>query len=219
MLRTTLALVLLTPSLLTSAAYAGNNEVSLTETRRALHTDSANAVTDDGMVNGTLGYARRIDMAIVPNLTLWATGHFGWGGTDGEMFQTMTTDVSTIWFSAGGRARYQLHRLVHATARLDVGTTRASLTLEDEMGHSASDAGWGPMSQIGAGLDLYAVNKPNFSFGLRLELGYVAMGNIDMTAKPDSQSDDTLQLQMTAAGLGGLNLSGSTFSASVVSQF
>lgn len=214
MLRTTLAL-LLVPSL----AYAGNNEVSLTETARALHTDSANAVTEDNMVNGTLGYARHFDIPILPDLTLWGTASFGWGGTDGQMFQTMTTDVSTIWFSAGGRARYQLHRLVYATARLDVGTTRASLTLADEEGHSASDAGWGPMSQVGAGLDLYAINKPNFSFGLRLELGYVAMGNIDMTAKPDSESNDTLQLQMTAAGLGGLNLSGSTFSASVVSQF
>jgi hypothetical protein len=75
------------------------------------------------------------------------------------------------------------------------------------------------MSQVGLGLDLYAVNKPNFTFGLRLELGYVATGNIDMTAGPPSESNDTLHLQMTAASLGSLNLSGSTFAASVVSQF
>jgi len=217
MLRTTIALLLLAP--LVSTAYAGDNEVSLTETGRALHTDSANAVTDSGMITGTLGYARRIDIPVVEDLTLWATGNFTWGGTAGEMFQTMTTDVGTLMFAAGGRAQYQLHRLVAATARLDVGTTRASLTLQDEEGHTATGKGWGPMSQIGLGLDLYAVNKPNFSFGLRLELGYVATGSIEMTPEPASQSDGTLQLQMTAASLGSLNLSGGTFAASVVSQF
>lgn len=216
MLRTTIALLFLMP---VGAAYAGDNEVSISETRRALHTDSANAVTDKGMVTGTLGYARQIDIPIIEDLTLWATGNFTWGGTSGEMFQTMTTDVGTLMFAVGGRARYQLHRLVVATARLDVGTTRASLTLEDEMGHSASDSGWAPMSQVGLGLDLYAVNKPNFSFGLRLELGYVATGGVAMTGEPASASNDTLHLQMTAAGLGSLNLSGSTFAASVVSQF
>ncbi|HUS27251.1 MAG TPA: hypothetical protein VMZ53_02045 [Kofleriaceae bacterium] len=217
MLRTTLALLLFTA--LGSVAHAGNNEVSITETARFLHTNSANAVTEDGMVCGALGYSRRVDLPALPNLTLWATGSFGWGTTSGEMFQTMTTDVGTLSLTAGGRARYELHRLVHATARLDVGTARASLTLEDEAGHSARDAGWGPISQAGVGLDLYAVNRRNFTFGMRLELGYVAMGDIDMTAKPDSESNKTLQLQMTAASLGGLNLSGSTFSASVVSQF
>ena|ERR1043165_5142099 len=216
MLRTTIALLLLVP---VGTAYAGDNEVSLTETARALHTDSANAVTEDGMVTGTLGYARHIDIPLLDNLRLWATGNFSWGGTSGEMFQTMTTDVGTLMFAAGGRAQYQLHRLVVASARLDVGTTRASLTLEDEEGHSAKAKGWGPMSQVGLGLDLYAVNKPNFTFGLRLELGYVATGNIDMTAGPPSESNDTLHLQMTAASLGSLNLSGSTFAASVVSQF
>jgi hypothetical protein len=100
-----------------------------------------------------------------------------------------------------------------------VGMTRASLMLEDEEGHSASDSGWGPLAQFGLGLDVYAVNRPQFSFGLRLELGYVAMAGIDMTAKPETESDGTLQLEMTAAGLGSLNLSGSTFSAAIVSQF
>lgn len=214
MLRTTLALLLFS-----SVAYAGNNELSISESRRALHTASANAVTSDGMVGGSLAYARRIDLPIMPNLTLWATANFGWGGTSGEMFQTMQTDVSTLMLSAGGRARYQLHRLVVATGRLDLGSSRAALTLRDDAGHSASDHGWAPMTQAALGVDLYAVNRQNFSLGLRFELGYVAMGSVDMTAKPDSGSNGTLQLQMTAAGLGGLNLSGSTFAASVVSQF
>ena len=214
MLRTTLALLVLS-----SVAYAGNNELSISESRRALHTDSANAVTSDGLVGGALAYARRVDLPMIPRLTVWGTANFGWGGTSGEMFQTMHTDVSTLMLSVGGRAHYKLHRLVVATGRLDLGSARAALTLQDDAGHSATDHGWAPMTQAALGLDLYAYNKPSFSLGLRFELGYVATGSVDMTAKPDSGSNGTLQLQMTAAGLGGLNLSGSTFAASVVSQF
>jgi hypothetical protein len=217
MLRTTFALLLV--SALASAAHAGNNELSITETARSLHTTSANAVTEDGLIGGELGYARRIDIPIAPDLTLWARANFGWGVTEGEMFQTMTTNVDTLSLTVGGRARYELHRRVFATGHLDVGSTRAALTLEDENGHSARDSGWGPLTQFGLGLDLYAINRPQFSLGLRLELGYVAMSGIDMTAEPASESNETLHLQMTAAGLGSLNLSGSTFAASIVSQF
>lgn len=214
MLRTTLALLLLS-----SVANAGNNELSISESHRALHTDSANAVTSDGMVGGALAYARLVDLPIIPRLTVWGTANFGWGGTSGEMFNTMHTDVSSLMLSVGGRANYKLHRLVIATGRLDIGSSRAALTLQDDAGHSATDHGWAPMTQAALGLDLYAVNKPQFSLGLRFELGYIAMGSVDMTAKPDSGSNETLHLQMNAAGLGGLNLSGSTFAASVVSQF
>ena len=214
MLRAILALLFVS-----SVAYANPNELTISESRRALHSDSANAVTDQGLVGGSLGYARRLDLPIMPNLTLWAHGTFSWGGTDGEMFQTMTTNVGTIMLAGGGSARYQLHRLVAATARLDVGSERASLSISDSTGHTARDHGWGAMSYAAVGLDLFAINKPRFALGMRLELGYVATSKVEMTGKPDSDSSGTLQLQMTAASLGGLDLSGSTFAASVVAQF
>lgn len=202
-----------------TTAHAGNNELYIGENHRALHTDSANAVTDSSIAGGSLGYARALNLPVIPRLALWADASFGWGGADGMMFQTVTTEIDTLMLAVGGRARYQLHRLVVASASLDVGTSRASLVLRDSAGHSASDAGWGGMTAGALGLDLFAVNKPRFALGLRLELGYVATSSVSMTATPESDRNDSLHLQMTAASLGSLNLSGSTFAASVISQF
>jgi len=213
--RLAIAIILLTAA----TAHAGNHEVSLTESNRALRSDSANAVTPDSMVGGALGYAHRLDIPVLPDLTIWGTGTFGWGVADGTMFQTLTTDLSTLTFSVGARARYPLHRLIVASARIDVGTARTALALHDDAGHTARDHGWGAMTAGALALDLFATNKPSFALGLRFELGYVATSGVAMTATPDSQSDGTLQLQMTAAGLGSLDLSGPVFAASVVSQF
>jgi hypothetical protein len=55
--------------------------------------------------------------------------------------------------------------------------------------------------------------------GLRFELAAVATSSIPLIATPDSGSDDTLRLEMTAASLGELNLSGPSFAASIVGQF
>ena len=112
MLRSTLALLLLT-----SVAHAGNNELSATQTARSLHTSSANAVTEDGMVGGSLGYARRIDIPIARDLTLWARANFGWGGTDGEM----ATRYDLLFPQNKSRMRFHLfslsERLIRGAAR------------------------------------------------------------------------------------------------------
>lgn len=212
--------ILLAVLLAAATAHADDrNEITVTETNRALRTSSANAVTGDSLVGGALGYARKLDIELVPKLELWATGSFAWGGADGQMFQTLTTEIDTLAFAAGARARYILHRRVAASALLDVGTARARLALSDDMGHSASDHGWGATTQAGVALDFYAVRGAVMTLGLRFELSEVATSSIPLTATPASSSADTLTLEMTAASLGSLNLSGPCFGASVVGQF
>ena len=212
--------ILLAVLLAAATAHADDhNELTLTETNRALRTSSANAVTGDSLIGGALGYARKLDIELVPKLELWATGAFAWGGVDGQRFQTLTTRIDTLAFTVGARARYSLHRLVAASARLDVGTARAALSLNDEMGHSASDHGWGATTQAGLALDFYAIRGSHVTLGLRFELSEVATSSIPLTATPASSSADTLTLEMTAASLGSLNLSGPCFAASFVGQF
>lgn len=205
--------------LVSSTAYAERHEVSIGGGMRALHTSSANAVTDDSLGGGQYGYAHILDLDIMPNLSLWAQAGMGWGATEGTMFQTLTTDVSMINFTAGARARYELHRLAVVSARVDIGMQRASLSLRDGSGHTASDAGWGALTSVGGSLDLFAIRLRKFALGIRFDLGYVAASGIDLVATPESGNEDTLKLQMTAAGLGTLDLSGATFGCSVVSQF
>jgi hypothetical protein len=204
---------------LTSAASADSHEISIGSTTRTLRTSSANALTGDSLGGGALSYAHALGMDLVPGLSVWAEGTMGWGSADGTMFQTLSTELSTLSFSVGGRARYPLRNRIVATGRLDLGMARAGVQLHDDAGHTASDHGWGATTQGAIGLDLFAVRRPELSLGLRLELGYVAATPVSLTAAPASGSDGTLQLEMSAASLGNLNLSGSVFQASVVSEF
>ncbi|HEX5064360.1 MAG TPA: hypothetical protein VFV99_33525 [Kofleriaceae bacterium] len=204
--------------LLTGTAYAGNNEISYTSTNRALRSDSANALTGDSLFGGGLAYGRRINT--LAGLEMWVNGTFGWGTASGEMFQTMTTQLSTLWLTAGAQLRYHLtERRFVASGRLDVGSARASLAIHDDMGHTASDHGWGAISSAALGIDCYAFAGQRYALSFRAELSAVATSSIPLTATPDATSDDTLHLEMTAASLGGLNLSGPAFSVSAVFQF
>jgi hypothetical protein len=201
-----------------ATAHADGHEMWIGESARALRTSSANALTDDGLFGGSAGYAYLIGRDIVPHLELWAHGAIGGGTATGEMFQTLDTEIHAFQMTVGGGVRYELHPRVAALARLDVGTLRAAVAIRDDAGHSACDHGWGAMTSAGVGLDLYAIRRPRFSLGLRFELSAVATSSIPLTATPDSADGDTLQLDMTAAPLGSLNLSGPSFAFSLVGQ-
>jgi len=210
------AMVLL---LLTATASAGNNELAYTSSTRALRTNSANAITDDSLFGGALSYGRRMSSVATPRLELWVQGTFGWGVADGEMFQTMTTQLDTLALTLGGQLRYRLTRHFVASGRLDVGSARAALAIHDDMGHTAGDHGWGAISSAALGIDCYAFAGQRYALSFRAELSAVATSSIPLTATPDATSDDTLHLEMTAASLGGLNLSGPAFGVSAVFQF
>ncbi len=203
--------------LLTATAHAGNNELSIASTNRALRTTSASSVTEDSLIGGTLTYSRRA--ALLPRLELWAQTSFAWGSSDGTMFQTLATEIDTLAFTAGGRLRYDIRRWLVASARLDVGATRAAFALHDDAGHNARDAGWGAITSAALGIDCYAFRGERYALGVRLELGAVATSSIPLTATPDSGSEGTLHLEMTAASLGSLDLSGPAFAASIVGEF
>jgi hypothetical protein len=203
----------------TATADAGDrHEIAIGTSNRALRTSSANAVTSDSLTGGALGYAHHLPIELMPRLQVWGEASFTWGSVGGTMFQTLTTEVDTLAILAGARARYALHRRVGVIGRLDVGSARAAFALRDTSGHSASDAGWGGTSAAALGIDLLAVKTSRLALGVRFELGYTATTSIPLVATPDDDMQ-TLELEMTAAGLGSLNLSGRMFIASVVSQF
>jgi len=204
---------------LAGTAYAGNNELSYSASTRALRTSSANTITDSSLDGGGLTYARRLGAGFIPHVELWAHGAFAWGGVEGTMFQTLSTELSTLGLTAGAQARYALHRLVAANARVELGATRAQLSIRDEMDHSASGHGWGATAAAVVGLDIYALRGARFALALRVELGAVATSSIPLTATPDSDSEGTLTLEMTAASLGSLNLSGPVFALGAVGHF
>jgi hypothetical protein len=194
-----------------------HNELSIGSFGRAMHASSANAITPDSLGGGVLGYARELALPVVPRLALWATAGLSWGGASGTMFSTLATELDTVALTLGGRARYQLHRLVAVGGRLDVGSARAKLTLR-EGARTLSDHGWGGTSTAAASVDLLALAYPRFKLGFRFELGYTATTAIAL-APAEGNDASTIQLQMSQASIGHLDVGGRFVSFTAISQF
>jgi len=214
-MRTLLALTLLAGT--AASAFAGNHEVTLGSHNRALRTSSANAVTNDTLGGGQLGVARHLSLDLYPKLEVWATGGFNWAGAEGTLFQTMTTEVDSYGFTLGGRARYAVHRLLHVSARVDVGPARQSLTIVGN-GHTVADAAWAGTATAAIGVDLMLVAYPRFSFGFRFDLGYVAATGAALSPHEDGDSSK-IELDAMQASIGKLDLGGRFLAFSVLSQF
>jgi hypothetical protein len=203
-----------------SLARAGDrNELSIGSWSRALRSPSANAVTGDDLVGGALGYARDLGLRPAPRLALWATGGFTWAGADGEMFQTLETDVLVLGLSAGLRARYRLLQRAIASARLEAGWARTRLRIEDAMGRADADARWAATATAAAAIDLLASAGPLFGFGLRAELGYTAARAPAFTVTPGGGEDGAILLPRREAQVGHLDLGGPFFGLSLVGRF
>jgi hypothetical protein len=217
-MRSLTGLLLLITATATAHADTNHDELWLGGGTRALRTPSANALTAENLAGGSLGYARDLGVELA-NLAVWAEAAMTTGSAKGTMFQTMATDLSALGFTGGLRVRYPLHRLVAASARVALGAQRVDLAITDhDSPASASDHAWGAVASAGAALDVFALTRPPFGFGVRAELGYVMARAIELTPHSDA-GGDALKLPMTALPLGGLDLSGATLTVSVVGQF
>lgn len=203
----------------TSAFAEGNsNEVSLGSFTRSLRSSSANAVSDENLSGGNLGYSHQLHLDVLPNLQLWGTAGFTWGGATGTMFQTLSTEVDMIGFTAGGRAVYSLHRRVGVSARVDIGTARTALTLRGN-DHTVSDSGWGGVSGAAAGLDLLAIAHRSFKLGIRFELGYLTATAPALSPREEQADETKIELEAMQASIGHLDLGGRYFALTFLSQF
>jgi len=211
-----LLLLLLFPAL----AHANtNDEIAYGGWIRTLHAPSANAVTDDSLTGPKLEYARELvpDLA-VPRLSLWVTGSFDAADADGTMFQVMTTKVEYFQFAAGARARYEVWPFLIAGARLEAGTARTSLAI-DNAGMTYRDHGWGAVTAGALSLDLLPYAGRKFACGVRSELGFTTASATELTPRAQTPEDGTIELPMTRSSLGHLDLGGTTLAFTVFASF
>ena len=195
----------------------GHNEVLIGSFDRAMHASSANAVTSESLGGMVLGYAHELDLGLLPKLQTWATAGFSWGGANGTMFSTLTTEIDALSFTLGGRARYEVFSHIAVGARLDLGTARAALTLR-EGDRQLSDSGWGGTTTAATSADLLAYAGPAFKLGFRFELGYTMTSAIPL-APSEAKDPSQNHLQMSQASLGHLDLGGRFVSFTAISQF
>lgn len=202
-------------------ARANRDEFSLGATMRALRSSSANALTGANLDGGSLGLARDIGhdlgISLRPGLTLWLEAGLATGTAHGTMFQSLSTTIDAIDLTAGVAARYRLVRRVTASARLAAGAQRARVAI-DVPGVHTYDHGWGAMASAAAALDVFALARPRFGLGMRLEAGYIAAQSIELTPHPE-ENEGAIELAMLSSSLGHLDLSGPTITFSLLGQF
>jgi hypothetical protein len=212
------ALALLLLAAPAASVSAAPYEISVGSSTRAL--PGADPVTADSLVGGGVGLGRRLDLDLPSHFELWAEASSLWSGATGAMFQTLTTNLFDVTLTAGAHLRYHPFRDIAIGGALALGYQHASLSIEDTMGHTASDTAWGPVARASLQLDVLAVDRPGFALGLRAELGYLAAAGIAMTPVEDrSDSSDTLHIPMQEASVGHLDLGGPFFTFGLVSQF
>jgi hypothetical protein len=205
---------------------AHRDEVSIGATARALRSPSANALTGGNLTGLSLGVARELgrDLGVhlgswpLPDLTVWAEAGLGLGSVTGRMFQTLSTTIDQLSVTGGLAARYRLHRLVTASARLALGAQRARVAIADRSGASVYDHGWGAMASAGTALDLFAGSRHRLNVGVRLEASYIAAQGIALTLHNDAP-DNTRPLAMSTASIGHLDLGGPSVAVSLLGQF
>lgn len=188
--------------LASSTAFA-DTEVGLGTDVRALHSSSANALTDDSLWGGHVIVAR----ALLQDL--YITGSASIAGATGSMFE-MSTSVLQESFSAGVRGRYHLRGPLWGIAHAELGISNTDIKLEDPSYQTLSDHAWAPLVAGALGLELGPV---------RFEVGYVACAAVELTAKSHPPDDGTIRLPMTQASLGSLDLSGKYASISWLVRF
>lgn len=205
----------------TTAAYADSsdprNELELGSWQRALRTPSANAVTGDDIGGGTFSYARQLPLDVVPDLGVWAVASYAGGSTSGTMF-TMATDIAYLHLMGGLRARYRVWDALRVGGRATLGSARTSLVLDDGM-RTYSDRKWGSVAEAAAEVELLAVSRRSFAFGLRAEYGYTQVHGVPLAPRADEVDGDTIALPVTQASLGKLDLGGPFFAITVIGQF
>lgn len=202
-----------------TAHAAPNDELAVGPSTRSLRSSSANAVTDDDLAGGELTYARDLGIHLLPRLSLWGVASYRWGSAEGTMFQTLTTSIETDELALGARARYELHRRVIASARIDFGSARTKLALEDTMGNRNADQHWAGTGATAVSLDLLAVTKRWLALGIRFELGYVTATAPEMKARSQEADDGTIMLPVNQVSFGHLDLGGRYFQFAWIGQF
>lgn len=197
-------------------AFAGDNELALGRSSRSLRTASANAVTGENLGGVQLTAARQIHLELVTNLQIWGAIGFASTSTEGDVFG-MQTEIDALDVTFGGRARYLLHSHVALFARLEGGPTRTALSIQGN-GHTVSDQRWGMLGTGAVGIDLMAMARSRFGFGMRFELGYVAHSGPAL-APAEGASEDMLVLSGSQASIGHLDLGGRYVAFSLLAQF
>ena len=210
-------------------AHADRYELAIGSAARVMPSNSVDALTEDEMAVFSMTGAVAIDRIHVPFFSRFAIeGGFDAGWLSGQSFQTLETSTSLLHWSLGARLSRELGRRMVVHGRAALGLAHVAVTIDDMFmdGPTLGDSGVTGTGYLGAAADFFMVQPGGrralpFSFGLRFEVGYLAMLPKQLTARPDGSDHEegAILIPETSASLGELDMSALNVRFGLVGRF
>lgn len=211
------------------SARAERYELAVGSAARLMPSTSVDALTDEGMPVFSMTGAVAINSIQVPLFHQFSIeGSFDVGGMTGNSFQTLDTSTSLYHWSLGARLTRNVGRRLAVHGRAALGLARVRVNIDDAFmdGPTLGDSAVTGTGYVGAAGDVYLFRSgtprgANFSLGLRMEVGYLAMVPREFTARPDGSDHEegAILIPETSASLGDLNLSAVNIRFGLVGRF
>jgi hypothetical protein len=213
---------------LAGPALADGYELSIGSASRWTRSASLDALTDSPLGAFSLSGAARLErLRLVPGFEVFVGGTFEYGGAGGTTFQTISTDTSLTVAAVDAIARRHVTERWALQARGSVGGARVHVELEDVFARMQplTDTGYAACAYAGAGTEYLVVRKRSaagqtrFAFGVRGELGYLAVAPVTMEPRSGQQDDGVLRIPETTTSVGDLDVSSWSFRFTLVGRF
>ncbi len=207
-------------------AHADRFELGLGTASRWMPSNTVLALHDANTTGFGLGGAMR--WATIGGFDLLADISYSTDSSHDTTFRRLDTKTDTSLWLAGVRARRDIAPYTSAHARAALGVARITAEINDLSSDShIADHDWTMSAYVGAGIDFTPVptrlmqRQAKVSFGLRAELGYLAMTSaaLESHTGTEEMNAGVIEIPTSAASLGDLNLSALMLQLSVIGRF
>lgn len=182
---------------------------------------SAAIVATDPLAGVRLTLGRSLTSTTLRNrdVDVGLFARYVYAGVTGTMFGDLDTSMSQHMLGGGVRADLPLRSWLALNAQAELGMTRTSLTVTQDVMTPADDSKWAPYTAGSLGAELRVSNGKRLNMSLGLDFGYVLTVPVELRALPGDRPEEDLSIATTFAGIGKLDSRGFVYSMSLRGRF
>jgi hypothetical protein len=203
--------------LLALASTAGADTWSFdigTETRW-LGDTSAAILTADNLTGPRTTLGRRVlgfDGPRGRTLDVGVFGRWTYGLAEGQIFQSLDTEMKQNAFTGGLRIHAALVRPIRLVGQLELGAARTDVVVRDgDTMTPVDDHAWGFLGAVTVGADVALIDRRRFRLGMVADVGYTVTDPVEIHAYPGNRPGDMQSIPTLYASIGSLDTRGYTF--------